>query len=937
MPPALIGQQPARLSTVQSRPSSHRSTAATPLPSRGHPIPAARNPVFVQECELWCGSSRTRVPGPCHPLDRSSAAGTSRSPPTKSTAVGSRAAIGCIFGHPIGDSAPGSMRGNLQLWRTPEQTTSTQSEFGACGTARDWTPSSLASSTARLNSSHEDYTLGTIHLRPSNSQPEWRRSKRRASGCKATSPAQTAVKMGASCTLDAIADVHYFISIPEERPLHSTFEKGTKVGLFLKEDTGRIRIRFIDAVNPKGFALSGDISVLRLGYGNEQECFVRAEIDYGEDQGVSFGSDWMVVAPDERNEGMHNWRPFCVDIYFWKHSMADYFVRIVDEYQKRLEAELEAKRKASIAERSAVLNGRAATPTTNGDVPARTPEPVETRRIEDEDEEEMFKNSGEIFPAAGSIMECRVIKNQMKKTTKILVSAPIDGGNIKLCYTLTDRSFPYQLPDSTVQVRFMLVEKSLTLHPGASAALSDLANATPLDSPIFQFELEEHAQIFLECLRGEQLLLNSIVDWVRCTCEATAVKDDTKTNTNMTNFTCEDDRRVQLWENELGFINIVFHRQFHLVSAFISPTTQIEPGAGATTLKVSGIKVRKLQKSPNMDSKEPWKSGGTPAALKLRFANPENVAAFRDSVLRHRDATAILFPDIARIASRSAEPTDPKYPPPPPPTGLRHTRSMSSSTTAVPLPPISPPTQFPVSPQSPGPHQPTFQQYTLNHSQSVHLNRPPPLGIFPPHTQPATYIPASIHSPLFQSTPPNPLSPTGLSSFPLNAFASPALSNGSVSAAPYQSPAKVAATSPLTNGTSYFPPTAAPATITPMTPGLPPSAKFPPPIQTSMGGTLPGSMLQMPQTPVREYARRGSVQHDPVGLPAPLPEPEVRSIEDRERERDMATRRFGRDDDIPEENGGGYNPLGGNVMIPMMGRVAGGEGGKMSRVWKKLK
>ena len=60
--------------------------------------------------------------------------------------------------------------------------------------------------------------------------------------------------------------------------------------------------------------------MLRLEFGNDQECFVRAEIDYGEDHGVSLGSDWMVAAPDECNEGMHNWRPFCVDLYFWKHS-----------------------------------------------------------------------------------------------------------------------------------------------------------------------------------------------------------------------------------------------------------------------------------------------------------------------------------------------------------------------------------------------------------------------------------------------------------------------------------------------------------------------------------------------------------------------------------------------------------------------------------------
>ncbi|KAK6347255.1 hypothetical protein TWF696_007327 [Orbilia brochopaga] len=742
--------------------------------------------------------------------------------------------------------------------------------------------------------------------------------------------------------LDAIADVHYFISIPEEHPSHSTFEKGTKVGLFLKEDTGRIRIRFIDATNPKESALSGDISVLRLGYGNEQECFVRAEIDYGEDQGVSFGSDWMIAAPDERNEGVHNWRPFCVDLYFWKHSMADYFVRIVDEYQKRLQVEFEARQKSSILD-------RAVTPVTKSEVPARTPEPAETRNIEDEDEEEMFKknitsldclncNGGEIFPAAGSVMECRVIKNQTKRTTQILVSAPIDGGNIKLCYTLTDRSFPYQLPESTVQVRFMLVEKSLTLHPGASSALSDLAHVAPLDSPIFQFELEEHAQIFLECLRGEQLLLNSIVDWVRCTRDPSFPEDaSASTSSNVTNFTCVDDRRVQLWENELGFINVVFHRQFHLVSAFICPTTQVETEAGASTLKVSGIRIRKLEKSPNMDSKEPWKSDGIPTVLKLRFASPENVAAFRDSVLRHRDATAMLFPDIARIAPPSAaEPADPKVPPPPPPTGLRHTRSTSSSTTAViPPPPTSPPQQFPVSPQSPGPHQPGFQQYPLNHSQSVRLNRPPPLGMFPNHGQPVTYIPNSIHSPLYSTPPPNPLSPTAISTFPLTSFASPP-----AGIAPYQSPAEVASAtvSPMANGTAYFSPATA-ATITPMTPGLPPSSKFPPPIQTSMGGTLPSS-LQMPQTPVREYVRRGSVQHQAVELPASVPEDEARAAEERERERERnRERRMGREDGIPEEGGGGggYNPLGGNVVIPMMGRAPGGEGGKMSRVWKKLK
>ncbi|KAK6349248.1 hypothetical protein TWF730_009999 [Orbilia blumenaviensis] len=775
--------------------------------------------------------------------------------------------------------------------------------------------------------------------------------------------------------LDAIADVHYFISVPEERPSHSTFERGTKVGLWLKEDTGRIRIRFHDAANPKNCALSGDISVLRLEFGNNQECFVRAEIDYGEDQGVNLGSDWMVEAPDERNDGMHNWRPFCVDIYFWKHSVADYFVRIVEEYQKRLQvqkaqaAEMKSKAISPIREQPP-----SRTPSNRSSQLARTPEPemqlkTRTSNIEDEDDEEMFKknitsvdcldsHNGEIFPVSGGIMECRVIKNQIKKTTKIRVTAPIEGGYLKLCYTLTDRSFPYQLPESTVQVRFMLVEKSITANPGMD--LEDIIEASPLDSPIFQFEQDEHAQKFLECLRGEQLLLNSIVDWVRCTRELKEGETSTA-GPHPANFTCADDRRVQLWENELGFINIVFHRQFHLVSAFVAPSTQVEAEAEASTLKVSGIKIRKLEQSPTLDAKEPWRTEGSPAVLKLRFASPENVVTFRDAVLRHRDATAMMYPEVAKTLAKSIAHENPgsNNVPPPPPPEFRHHRAMSASG-GLPPPPTSPPQQYPASPQSPQAHQTTFGGYSLAHSQSVRLNRPPPLPMFP--GQPATYIPGSINSPRYNAQP-SPMTgtfaPGNIGTFPISAFPSPP---GANAAMPYQSPAAIASATvpqiqPMSN-TGYFP-----ATITPMTPGLP-SAKFPPPLQTSMIITSAQAQAaqsqQPPGTPIREHMRTNSfatkisdsVQIEPVELPASFPDAPPYEAEPRKEHdnRDsLMIRRFPKDDDIPEEEDevkSGYNPLGGNVSInipiaPTTTRATGGsereQGGKMSRVWKKLK
>ncbi|KAK6512466.1 hypothetical protein TWF481_001352 [Arthrobotrys musiformis] len=793
--------------------------------------------------------------------------------------------------------------------------------------------------------------------------------------------------------LDAIADTHYFISVPEERPSHSTFERGTKVGLFLKEDTGRIRVRFHDAANPKNCALSGDISVLRLEFGNDQECFVRAEIDYGEDQGVSLGSDWMVAAPDERNEGVHNWRPFCVDLYFWKHSMADYFVRIVEEYQKRLQTQKAQQAQAQAQAAAAATAAAEAklkasspipehppsrTPSNRSTQLARTPEPemqlkTRTSNIEDEDDEDMFKknitsvdcldsHNGEIFPIAGGIMECRVIKNQVKKTTKIRVTAPIEGGYLKLCYTLTDRSFPYQLPESTVQVRFMLVEKGITPTPGAN--IDDIIEATPLDSPIFQFEQDEHAQIFLECLRGEQLLLNSIVDWVRCTREAKEGETSTS-GPHPANFTCADDRRVQLWENELGFINIVFHRQFHLVSAFVAPSTQVEAEAEASTLKVSGIKIRKLEQSPTLDAKEPWRTDGSPAVLKLRFAGPEHVVAFRDAVLRHRDATAMMYPEVAKTLAKSIAHENPggSVPPPPPPE-FRHHRAMSASG-GLPPPPTSPPQQYPTSPQSPQPHQTSFSGYGLTHSQSVRMNRPPPLPMFP--GQPGAYVPGSINSPRYNAQP-SPMtgtfSPANIGTFPISAFPSPPNANATM---PYQSPAAVATASlpqiqPMSN-TGYFP-----ATITPMTPGLP-SGKFPPPLQTSMiitssqAQAAQAAQQQPPSTPIREHMRKNSfatrpgdtiqesVQIEPVELPASFPDaPPYEAEPPRKEEREsVVIRRFPKDEDIAEEDedaikSSGYNPLGGNVSIPIApitARTATGgdreQGGKMSRVWKKLK
>src|SRR5437763_297904 len=62
------------------------------------------------------------------------------------------------------------------------------------------------------------------------------------------------------------------------------------------------------------------ISLLRPEYNEEQECLVHVELDYGEDFGASLGTDWMIRAPDAMNQGMQNWRPFCLDLYFWKNK-----------------------------------------------------------------------------------------------------------------------------------------------------------------------------------------------------------------------------------------------------------------------------------------------------------------------------------------------------------------------------------------------------------------------------------------------------------------------------------------------------------------------------------------------------------------------------------------------------------------------------------------
>ncbi|KAF3909684.1 hypothetical protein AA313_de0208280 [Arthrobotrys entomopaga] len=557
----------------------------------------------------------------------------------------------------------------------------------------------------------------------------------------------------------------------------------------------------------------------------------------------------------------------------------------------------------------------------------------------------------------------------MKKTTKILMSTQIDGGHIKLCYTLTDRSFPYQLPESTVQVRFMLVEKTLTPNPGANlSSLDVIKSSPPLDSPIFQFEQDDHAQIFMECLRGEQLLYNGIVDWVRSTREP----KDGETSTagpHPANFSCADDRRIQLWENELGFINIVFHRQFHLVAAFIAPSTQVEVEAGADTLRVSGIKIRKLERSPTLDAKEPWRTDGNPAVLKLRFTRSEHVNAFRDAVLRHRDATAMLYPEVAKTIAQSIahETPEVKVPPPPPP-DFRHGRSMSTSAAVPPLPgtlPNSPPQQFPASPQSPSPHQTTFQQYAIGHSQSVRINRPPPLPSFP--GQPGAFLPGSINSPRFQNAQPSPMTGT-FSPFSISSFPSPP---GAVM--PYQSPAAVASATVVPQITTMSNQPYYPTTITPMTPGLP-SAKFPPPIQTSMVASTQvggGGIPQPPSTPIREQApRQGSfanrtetiaenTQFEPVELPASFPDsPESKNEGTKEGgmrrdgsirssrggsglRREDSVKMFPKDDDVVEEEQPGYNPLGGNVSIPLpppgSRQAVASEGGKMSRVWKKLK
>ncbi|KAF3129014.1 hypothetical protein TWF594_011184 [Orbilia oligospora] len=327
----------------------------------------------------------------------------------------------------------------------------------------------------------------------------------------------------------------------------------------------------------------------------------------------------------------------------------------------------------------------------------------------------------------------------------------------------------------------------------------------------------------------------------------------------------------------------------------------------------------------------------------------------------------MMYPEVAKTLAKSIAHENPgaNVPPPPPPE-FRHQRAMSASG-GLPPPPTSPPQQYPASPQSPPAHQTSFTGYGLTHSQSVRINRPPPLPMFP--GQPGSYVPGSINSPRYNAQP-SPMtgtfSPGNIGTFPISAFPSPP---GASSAMPYQSPAAVASGAlpqiqPMSNA-GYFP-----ATITPMTPGLP-SAKFPPPLQTSMIITSSQAQAaqqaqqaqqQPPATPIREHMRKNSfatrndtiqesVQIEPVELPASFPDAPPYESEPRKEERDsLMIRRFPKDDDIAEEEESevrsGYNPLGGNVSIPIAPVTAratgGGEreqsgGGKMSRVWKKLK
>ncbi|KKY22847.1 putative rna recognition motif-containing protein [Diplodia seriata] len=146
------------------------------------------------------------------------------------------------------------------------------------------------------------------------------------------------------CTL--FADVHYYFSHPNAKPVHHRFDKSSYVYLYYNPSERRGRVEIANyAGTPDQDAFMGYLDTILVNRTHKQPNLFTITVDPSNAGSTPSSpqqdySQWHLPAPDQRNEGKYMFRLHTVDLYMWTENDANTLVsalqQILQPHQLRL-------------------------------------------------------------------------------------------------------------------------------------------------------------------------------------------------------------------------------------------------------------------------------------------------------------------------------------------------------------------------------------------------------------------------------------------------------------------------------------------------------------------------------------------------------------------------------------------------------------------------
>ncbi|KAF9641802.1 hypothetical protein BFW01_g3924 [Lasiodiplodia theobromae] len=137
------------------------------------------------------------------------------------------------------------------------------------------------------------------------------------------------------CTL--FADIHYYFSHPNAKPVHHRFDKSSYVYLYYNPTERRGRIEIANyAGTPDQDAFMGYLDTVQVNRTHKQPNLFTITVDPSNAGSTPSSpqqdySQWHLPAPDQRNEGKYMFKLHTVDIYLWTENDANTLVSLLQQ------------------------------------------------------------------------------------------------------------------------------------------------------------------------------------------------------------------------------------------------------------------------------------------------------------------------------------------------------------------------------------------------------------------------------------------------------------------------------------------------------------------------------------------------------------------------------------------------------------------------------